>query len=58
MSIEQKENDLTYEIRFDDYSWSTFSSFVEQQLENIEKIKDLKNIMIKAIVTDWLEDLN
>jgi len=58
MTIEKKENDLTFEITFDDYSWSTFTSFVEKKIENIEEIKGLKNLMIKAIVTEWLEDLN
>ena len=58
MSIEKKENDFTYEISFDDYSWSTFTSFVEMKLDNIEEIKGLKNLIIKAVVTDWLEELN
>jgi hypothetical protein len=58
MSIQKKENDFSYEISFDDYSWSTFTSFVEMKLDNIEEIKGLKNLMIKAVVTDWLEDLN
>ena len=58
MPIEKKENDLTYEISFDDYSWSFFSSFVENILKNIEEIKSLKNLMIEAVVKDWLEDLN
>lgn len=58
MSIQKKENDFSYEISFDDYSWSTFTSFVEMKLDNIEEIKGLKNLIIKAIVTDWLEELN
>jgi len=58
MATEKKENDITYEIRFDDYSWLIFSSFVEQKLENIEEIKNLKNLIMKVIVTEWLEDLN
>jgi hypothetical protein len=58
MNIEKKENDLTYEITFDDYSWSTFTSFIEKKIENIEEIRDLKNLIIKAIVIEWLEELN
>jgi len=58
MPIEKKENDLTYEISFDDYSWSFFSSFVEDIIKNIEEIKSLKNLMIEEVVKDWLEDLN
>ena len=58
MSIEKKENNFTYEITFDDHSWSTFNSFIEMKLENIQEIKVIKNSMIKVIVTDWLEELN
>lgn len=58
MSIEKKENNLTFEITFDDYGWKKFSSFIESEIENEVEFKYVKNLMVEAIITDWLKDLN